>query len=258
MALSRYNLHIKQNLVVAPGPRSLSGPCGRTFPKGGAWPESSPALLRAWPSLSPSRAVLSLHCMWVWPALPCCPRARLRVRPDFGEGPCLPSCCGLSLPHAQGGAGPGVPAGRPGPLPLCPPTASASLPPSRSCLAALHRRGPGDLLGPWVRRAQGPEIRRLICYLLSPSQTDGLSHRLFGVSTGAMEAQLDLGSAHPIKSTKLRGAVYLPRSQQEGLKIALSPAYVKSSSLTGRSLRVERFPYSLLLPRAFRMPTERS
>lgn len=159
MALSRYNLHIKQNLVVAPGPRSLSGPCGRTFPKGGAWPESSPALLRAWPSLSPSRAVLSLHCMWVWPALPCCPRARLRVRPDFGEGPCLPSCCGLSLPHAQGGAGPGVPAGRPGPLPLCPPTASASLPPSRSCLAALHRRGPGDLLGPWVHRAAWTEGR---------------------------------------------------------------------------------------------------
>ena len=113
-----------------------------------------------------------------------------------------------------------------------------------------------DLLGPWVHRAQGPETRRLICYLLSPSHTDGLSHRLFGISTGAMEAQLDLGSAHLIKSTKLRGAVYLPRSQQEGLKKALSPAYVKSSSLTERSLRVERFPYSLLLPRASRMPTK--
>ena len=121
-------------------------------------------VLRAWPSLSPSGAVLSLHCTWVWPVLPRCPRARLRVRPDFGEGPCLPSCCGLSLPHAQGGAGPGVPAGRPGPLPLRPPTASASLPPSRSCLAALHRRGRGASWAPGSteqpgRRAEGPAGR---------------------------------------------------------------------------------------------------
>lgn len=94
----------------------------------------------------------------------------------------------------------------------------------------LIKENPEDLLGPWVRHAQGPETRRLICYLLSPSHTDGLSHRLFGVSARATEAQLSLGSAHPIKSTNLRGAVRLPRSQQGGLKRALSPAYVGSQS----------------------------
>ena len=93
-ALSRYNLHTKQNLVVAPGPRSLSGPCGQTFPKGGAWPASSPALLRAWPSLSPSGAVLSLHCMFSVPGRLSALLERFSLSTVRGSGQCCPAAPG--------------------------------------------------------------------------------------------------------------------------------------------------------------------
>lgn len=79
---------------------------------------------------------------------------------DFGEGPVYLPCCGLSLPHAQGGAGP-EPCSSLAPSHSAPPTASASQPPSGpawlpfTVVAVGASWAPGSTEQPG-QRAEGP------------------------------------------------------------------------------------------------------
>ena len=141
--LLRCNLHTKQNLAAAPGPRSLSGPCGRTFPRGGAWPEPSPGRLPAPPErlfLSAVRGsgqccaaapgpgsgfalTLGRGPLYL-PAVACpCPMPRVGQDQVYLLGGLAPSLCaphGLCLPATlqvlPGCPSPSWPWGPPGPL----------------------------------------------------------------------------------------------------------------------------------------------